>query len=340
MSSPIPGVGGRDTTWSETTPAMYLDQYGFIIGPNDEPPKQPSLRETEREHKKIDKWMKMIGKWDCTTQHYKKLKRRVRKGIPETLRGLSWQLLLGSRELQLNNEGLYATLSKQEMNPTQSEIAKRDLSRTFPTHALFLNADGVGQPSLFTVLHAYAVYDPLVGYCQGMGFIVATLLTQMSEEEAFWAFVVLMRDKKYNIGEMYLPEFPRVKECFGLLELLIKKHIPELATHLIDEGVVVMSFASQWFMTLFVYVFPFKLVLRVWDIFLTERWKIIFRIAIYLLLSESSLLLTLNMEGILQKLKTLHNNKTPDDIITEANKLKITNRELELLTISLREEGL
>ena len=33
------------------------------------------------------------------------VKRRVRKGIPDRLRGVAWQLLSGGRELLLQNEG-------------------------------------------------------------------------------------------------------------------------------------------------------------------------------------------------------------------------------------------
>jgi len=33
------------------------------------------------------------------------VKRRVRKGIPDRLRGLAWQLLSGGRDLLMQNEG-------------------------------------------------------------------------------------------------------------------------------------------------------------------------------------------------------------------------------------------
>ena len=38
-------------------------------------------------------------------------------------------------------------------------------------------------------------------------------------------------------------------------------------------------FATQWFMTLFSQKFPFSVVLRIWDIFLAEGLKIIFRVS-------------------------------------------------------------
>jgi hypothetical protein len=37
--------------------------------------------------------------------HRRKVKRRIRKGIPNEFRGLAWHLLSGGRDLQLQNEG-------------------------------------------------------------------------------------------------------------------------------------------------------------------------------------------------------------------------------------------
>ena len=46
------------------------------------------------------------GDWKrYSARHPATLKRRVRKGIPDRLRGVAWQLLSGGRELLLQNEG-------------------------------------------------------------------------------------------------------------------------------------------------------------------------------------------------------------------------------------------
>ena len=39
-------------------------------------------------------------------RHPNTVKRRVRKGIPDRLRGLAWQLLSGGRDLLMQNEGM------------------------------------------------------------------------------------------------------------------------------------------------------------------------------------------------------------------------------------------
>lgn len=69
-----------------------------------------------REQKRIRKWRKMIGVGGSDWKHYVRrkphvVKRRIRKGIPDCLRGLVWQLISGSRDLLLMNPGVYEVLS-------------------------------------------------------------------------------------------------------------------------------------------------------------------------------------------------------------------------------------
>ena len=120
-------------------------------------------------------WQEYLNK------HPVKVKRRIRKGIPDALRGLVWQLLSGNnshthlqyfvmgscaeggRSLLLANEGVYHDLMlyKTGMEKIELEIV-RDLNRTYPSHVYFQQKQGPGQRSLFNVLKAYSVYDKKV----------------------------------------------------------------------------------------------------------------------------------------------------------------------------------
>ena len=61
-----------------------------------------------------------------------------------------------------------------KQSPCESQI-ELDLSRTFPTHELFAPGER-GLAELRTVLLAYAIHNPTIGYCQGMSYLAATLL--------------------------------------------------------------------------------------------------------------------------------------------------------------------
>lgn len=68
----------------------------------------------------------------------------------------------------------------------------RDIDRTYPLHEMFYEDGGPGQVSLRRILTWYAALDPEVGYCQGMGFIAALLLSYMVEEDAFYCFYAVL----------------------------------------------------------------------------------------------------------------------------------------------------
>jgi hypothetical protein len=62
---------------------------------------------------------------------------------------------------------------------TATQIEK-DLDRTFAHHAFFRSPAGLA--ALRATLAAYAARNPVVGYCQSLNFIAATLLLQSSGE--------------------------------------------------------------------------------------------------------------------------------------------------------------
>ena len=89
-------------------------------------------------------------------------------------------------------QGIYDQLVFFEHSASDNDIVK-DICRTFPHHVFYSQRHGPGQRSLYNVLKAYSIYDRTVGYVQGMGFVAGTLLLFMSEEDAFWVLVALLK---------------------------------------------------------------------------------------------------------------------------------------------------
>lgn len=81
----------------------------------------------------------------------------------------------------------------------------------------------------------------------------------------------------------------RHPRCAPQLRGLIRRFLPRLSAHFDRHSVDVTWFASEWFLTVFTRSFPFDMVVRVWDVFLAEGWKIVFRVALAILqLSQSA----------------------------------------------------
>lgn len=52
---------------------------------------------------------------------------------------------------------------------------------------------------LVAALEAYAIYDPEIGYCQGMSDLLSPILTVIEDDyEAFWCFVGFMKKARHN----------------------------------------------------------------------------------------------------------------------------------------------
>ncbi len=197
-----------------------------------------------------------------------------------------------------------ASTSVSTQKESLEETISRDIGRTFPKHQQFRDCGGLGQRSLFHVLRAYAQFDPSVGYCQGMGYIAALLLTMLPEESSFWALVSLMQRTKYSMAGLFRSGLPRLQLYQAMLENLMRRRMPETASHLFDElGVIPSSFAPQWIMTVFICSFPLTLTIRVWDVFLAEGWPFAFKIMLALMeLSTPALLAMSNFEDALRLL--------------------------------------
>ena len=56
--------------------------------------------------------------------------------------------------------------------------------------------------------------------------------------------------------------------------------MPKLAGRMEEEGVLPTMYCSQWFLTLYAYTLPIDHLLRVWDVFLLEGPKVLFRWAL------------------------------------------------------------
>ena len=236
----------------------------------------------------------------------------MRKGIPDAIRAQAWQRMAKCDRMSVQWRGVYATLVNNEYGEN-NEIIERDLNRTFPSHEIFQERGGLGQHALFNVLKAYSVYDTKVGYCQGMGFIVSTLLVFMAEEEAFWLFVQLM--KNYHMEVVLEPGFPQLQVYFHQLETLFRETLPKLHARFESEFIAISMYATQWFITLFLYSLPFDTCLRIWDIFLLEGNKVLFRVALAILKLAEPDLIDADLEKIMRYMANLPKRITAPDVL-------------------------
>ncbi|CAB3400834.1 unnamed protein product [Caenorhabditis bovis] len=278
---------------------IYVDSFGFRVSFKDEAIAlhymatklhqfYASRSQAALEHKK--NWKKFLEE-----QSYIELnsetKEMCRRGIPNSLRATVWRILINQQVEDLKSaygkyyfrnlcntqsgedEKLYSDVHQKQIN--------LDLLRTMPSNVHFMSANSKGVTQLLQVLHAFCLHNPQIGYCQGMNFLAATALLFVGPEDAFWFLIAITEryfDKTYF--DSNLTGAQADQEVF---KELLEVQCPKIMRHLNSLDIDVASITLNWFIALFFDAVPFNTLLRIWDCFLLEGPKVLFRFAIVLI---------------------------------------------------------
>ena len=297
---------------------INTDEYGFIIEKKSE---ENELKNNKEEllklNARMEKWNYMIQNYEeFKTKKFDKLKSRTRKGIPDSLRSYIWQLF--GEKNKYYKKDYFKELDTKPIKEDIETVIIKDLDRTFPNCQLFKDKYGNGQRKLYKVLSNYSKHNKKTGYVQGMGFIAAVFLTYMDEESSFYMLDSLM--DKYKLEGFYLPGFPELKKTFYILLNLEKKFVPKVYELFKKEGMIPSMYASEWFICLFSRNLEFNGLVRIFDVFLLEGYKVIYRFSLaFLKIKEDEFLK--GKDGLASIMQTI--NKSYENIDIE-NLFKIS----------------
>eukprot|EP01113_Clastostelium_recurvatum_P041885 TRINITY_DN6720_c0_g1_i2.p1 TRINITY_DN6720_c0_g1~~TRINITY_DN6720_c0_g1_i2.p1 ORF type:complete len:519 (-),score=168.00 TRINITY_DN6720_c0_g1_i2:92-1648(-) len=220
--------------------------------------------------------------------HPTSFKKLVRKGVPPHKRAKVWMERSGAlNKMRMEGSHIYPTLvaSLPPASQIREEI-EMDIARTFSMHLLF--ATRKTKDMMLRILLAYSVRNPQLGYCQNMTCIVGVILFFLPEEEAFWLFASIMED--ILPADFCSPTLIGLRVDQKVLDVLIQERLPKLHAHFVRHHVELSCFTTAWLLRLFVDVFPLETTLRVWDCFLNEGSKILFRVALaFLKINEDAI---------------------------------------------------
>uniref|UniRef100_A0A7M6DP46 Rab-GAP TBC domain-containing protein n=1 Tax=Clytia hemisphaerica TaxID=252671 RepID=A0A7M6DP46_9CNID len=299
--------GSLSSIWKNNTNKPKLRQDStisvepeIINGPEeeDDEPLLSGSGEFERSYSEgeLDNWKEILDKWTDFNTKPSKLTQCIRRGnLPNAVRGDVWQRLSGNEkddEINRSYEVLFNKDSQQE------QVILWDVTRTFPAHERFREANGKGQNALYHISKAYSNYDEEVAYCQGLSFIIATFLLHVEEKEAYSLLVKMMYD--YGLRDLFNNGFASLHQYFFVLDRILEDTLNDLYQHFQNNNIESHMYASQWFLTLFTAKFPLSLVFNIIDIIFCEDLDSIFQIAAALLKTARKDLLQLDFEGILK----------------------------------------
>lgn len=177
------------------------------------------------------------------------------------------------------------------MELTKNEILK-DIERT---HLVSNNKKE--QQQLLRILLALAYVKPAIGYCQGMNFLGAVLLKVVKSEEISFLLLLGMI-RKWDMENMYVPGVPDLSLREYQMDYYLKTIVPDLYHHFHKVGITNGFFITRWFMTLFSTYLPLNTLLRVWDCFFLDGWKVMIKFSLCLLREIKPVLINFDMEEI------------------------------------------
>ncbi|XP_030818154.1 TBC1 domain family member 16 isoform X2 [Camarhynchus parvulus] len=251
-------------------------------------PKLPSSETHPEENcqRRLDvaAWLQHLNEAGQVEEEYRLRKAIFFGGIDISIRGEVWPFLLHyysykstseEREaLRLQKRREYFEIQEKRLSMTPDEqkdfwrqvqfTVDKDVVRTDRSNQFFR---GEGNPNVETmrrILLNYAVFNPAIGYSQGMSDLVAPLLAEvLDESDTFWCFVGLMQNTIFISSPR---DEDMEKQLLYLRELLRLMH-PRFHQHLcaLGEDGLQMLFCHRWILLCFKREFPEAEALRMWE---------------------------------------------------------------------------
>ncbi|KAI4903020.1 hypothetical protein NFI96_010060 [Prochilodus magdalenae] len=283
------------------------------------------------------KWSRLL-KDNTKVEKNLKVKRYVRKGVPNEHRTLIWMAASGAQQQLQMNHGYYHSLLKAHHDHNLEQNICTDLHRTFPENIHFRESSQLClQKALYNVLLAYGHHNKDVGYCQGMNFIAGYLLIiTKDEEKSFWLMDALLGR---ILPDYYTTAMLGLRTDQEVLGELVKLKVPTVWQTMTRHNVMWTLVVSRWFLCLYIDVLPIETVLRIWDCLFYEGSKILFRVALTLIRHHQNLIQQAkNLPDICDRFRQITQGEFVDDCHAFMQKIFTEPGSLSMATITkLRE---
>ena len=276
-----------------------------------------------------------------------KFHNRVSKGPPDSLRWISWSILMNISE-DYNNDIVYTTYLNEELNENVDTQIKKDLNRTLNEdnqhneiitneHNNTNKQNYIKEQALYNVLRALANIDPVLGYCQGINFIAGFLLklSEYNETEVYYMLISLFSksfDTNYHIRGFFIESFPLLYCYLYIFDNILIKELPHLYNHIQYLDVPKMAWIGKWIQTLFTICLPFEMNIRVWDVLLSLDLYFIISFSISLIQSIEKHLM--NLKDAFDFTEYLKNFFNSTNISTSQENHSINKGDESLMTYS------
>ncbi|XP_059781125.1 TBC1 domain family member 2A isoform X3 [Balaenoptera ricei] len=272
------------------SPISEYDEYGFLTVPNYEVEDLRLLAKIQAlevhshhllAHEAVEQPLR--ERWAALGElaPSPEIKQLLRAGVPSEHRPRVWKWLVRLRVQHLQGPGRYQELLSRGQackHPAARQI-ELDLNRTFPSNKHFTCPASSFPDRLRRVLLAFSWQNPAIGYCQGLNRLAAIALLVLDEEEsAFWCLVAIV--ETIMPADYYSKTLLASQVDQRVLQDLLSEKLPKLMAHLGQRRVDLSFITFNWLLVVFADSLISNILLQVWDAFLYEGTKVVFRYAL------------------------------------------------------------
>ncbi|KAJ4932748.1 hypothetical protein JOQ06_011163 [Pogonophryne albipinna] len=257
----------------------------------------------------VTTWLRHLNHSGQVEEEYKLRKAIFFGGINPSIRGEVWPFLLHyysydstSQEREawrLQKRTHYHDIQQRRLSMSPEEHSEfwrkvqftvdKDVVRTDRSNHFFRGENNPNVEIMRRILLNYAVFNPDMGYCQGMSDLVAPLLTEIQDEsDTFWCFVGLMENTIFISS----PRDEDMERQLMYLRELLRLMLPRFHQHLtgLGEDGLQLLFCHRWILLCFKREFPDTEALRMWEAcwahYQTDYFHLFLCVAIIVLYGE------------------------------------------------------
>ncbi|GMJ14982.1 hypothetical protein like AT3G49350 [Hibiscus trionum] len=178
----------------------------------------------------------------------------------------TWQRIIRLDAIRANAEWMpysasQAAVSDERARRSAKTVGLKDYDHLEP-HRIFHAA------RLVAILEAYALYDPEIGYCQGMSDLLSPIISVVPEDyEAFWCFVGFMKKARHNFR---LDEVG-IRRQLNIVSKIIKCKDSHLYRHLEKLKAEDCFFVYRMVVVLFRRELTFEQTICLWEVMWADQ---------------------------------------------------------------------
>ncbi|XP_031262722.1 GTPase-activating protein gyp7-like isoform X2 [Pistacia vera] len=179
---------------------------------------------------------------------------------------VTWQRIIRLDALRANDEWIVYTPSQAAVSEIKAQrlaqaVGLKDYDHLEPCRIYHA-------ARLVAILEAYALYDPEIGYCQGMSDLLSPIASVMEEDhEAFWCFVGFMKKARHNFR---LDEVG-IRRQLSIVSKIIKGKDIHLYRHLEKLEAEDCFFVYRMVVVLFRRELTFEQTLCLWEVMWADQ---------------------------------------------------------------------